>query len=112
MSINYKFNQYRVSGEATEEGSAMAYRLCSKNVTSEHISGYRVGQFLYLHHIKGMTAQDIKKTPVGYGIATNMIKSILKGFGRQSGTESVEAYEIALYMIECEPRLKMRMYLL
>lgn len=49
---------------------------------------------MYLHHLKGMNAKDIRQTSVGKGIPTNTIKSTLKSFGRQSNAESYEAYEI------------------
>ncbi|WHY84690.1 hypothetical protein QNH39_18825 [Neobacillus novalis] len=110
MSINYKFNQYRISGEQTEAWSPMAYRLISKNSASEHINGFKVGHILYQHHVKGLAAKEIRKTPVGYGLSTNLIKSVLKGFGSQSGIESKEAYEIAMYMLECEPETLEKMY--
>lgn len=110
MGIDYRFNEWRASRETAEKWSPMAYRLLSKNVSSEHTNGFRIGHILYLHHIKGLSAREIKQTPVGYGIATNMIKSIIKGFGRQSSYESLEAYEIAMYMIEHQPEVLEKMY--
>jgi len=110
MSINYKFNQYRVSGEKAEAWSPMAYKLINKNVASDTVNGFKVGNILYLHYLKGMTAQEIRKTSVGYGIPTNTIKSIIRGFGRQSNVESYEAYEVAMYMIEHEPEVLEQMY--
>ncbi|GIP62688.1 hypothetical protein J32TS6_12430 [Virgibacillus pantothenticus] len=110
MSINYKFNQWRQTGETSEAWSPMAYRLVAKNVGSDTLNGYKVGNIIYLHHLKGMTAQEIKETPVGYGISTATIKSVLKGFGRQSAVESFEAYDIAMYMVENEPGTMEQMY--
>ncbi|MEC2400916.1 hypothetical protein ABES35_08475 [Bacillus subtilis] len=110
MSINYKFNQYRVSGETAEAWSPMSYRLINKNLVSDTVNGFKVGHILYLHHLKGMTVEDIRQTSVGRGIPTNTIKSILKGFGRQSNAESYEAYEIAMYMVQNEPETLEKMY--
>ncbi|TCP30211.1 hypothetical protein EV207_10634 [Scopulibacillus darangshiensis] len=108
MSIDYGFNEFRVLGEKAEEWSPMAYRLVSKNMTAK-ISGFRIGQVLYLHHIKGMSALEIKKAE-GFGLHTNMIKGILRGFGREAGAEALEAYTLAMYMIEHEPEMLEKMY--
>lgn len=111
--INYRFNEWRQTGETAEVWSPMAYRLVSKNAHVAHINGFNIGNVLYLHYVKGMTAQEIRKTPVGYGLATNLIKGILKGFSRGTykvGIDSLEAYEIAMYMIECEPETLEKMY--
>lgn len=110
MSINYKFNEWRQSGEKVEAWSPMAYRLLSKNVSADLVNGYKVGQVLYLHYIKGMSAKEIKQSPVGYGMSASLIQSIIKGFGRQSKVESFEAYDIAMYMVEHEPEVLERMY--
>ncbi|WP_047981680.1 hypothetical protein [Ornithinibacillus contaminans] len=107
--INYRFNEWRNSGEPCDKWSPMAYRIVSKNTGSEQVNGFRIGHILYLHHIKGMTAKEIKEV-AGHGIATNMIKSILKGFGRLSGYESLEAYDIAMYLVECQPEVLEKMY--
>lgn len=56
MSINFKFNQYRVSGKTAQAWSPMAYRLVNKNTQSENLSGFKIGHILYLHHVKGMTS--------------------------------------------------------
>lgn len=109
-NIDYKFNTWRISGEKAEGYSKMTYRLLNKNLQSDNLTGYKIGHILYLHHLKGMTAQDIKKHPVGYGSSVPTIKSVIKGFGRLSGVESLEAYEIAMYMIEHEPEELERLY--
>lgn len=110
MGIDYRFNEWRVSGEKADAWSPMAYRLLSKNV-SEYVSGYRIGQILYLHHVKGLTAKEIRQTSAGYGLAINLIKSVIKGFGRLSSSETKEAYEIAKYMVKNEPEVLERMFL-
>lgn len=110
MGIDYRFNEWRISGEKAESWSPMAYRLINKNIDAEFLNGFNIGHILYLHHIKGLTALEIRKTSLGYGIATNIIKSVLKGFGNQSGYESKEAFKIAMHMIEHEPEVMDRMY--
>ncbi|HDX9655147.1 TPA: hypothetical protein ROY23_005714 [Bacillus wiedmannii] len=40
----------------------------------------------------------------------NLIKSILKGFDKQSRVESYEVYDIAMYMIEHESETLEKMY--
>ncbi|MFD4927699.1 hypothetical protein ACFWMS_02070 [Peribacillus butanolivorans] len=113
MGIDYKFNEWRVSGEQAEVWSPLAYRLYSKNVTSESVNGFRVGHILYLHHIKGMAAKEIKHSLVGFGLHLNLIKSILRGFRSRSanaGRETMEAYEIAMYLVECQPEMLEKMY--
>jgi hypothetical protein len=105
MGIDYRFGEWRNNGEIADAWSPMAYRLLSKNIGSEQVNGFRIGHILYLHHIQGMEAKEIKQTSVGYGIATNMIKSILKGFRSKNGgagRESIEAYEIVMGMIQNE----------
>ncbi|MCL1698319.1 hypothetical protein [Lysinibacillus sp. BPa_S21] len=104
-----KFNVWKVSGKQAEVWSPMACRLVSKNTISNYMTGYRIGQILYLHHIKGMSAPEIKKV-AGFGLNTNMIKSILRGFGKDAGIEAVEAYQIAMYMIEQEPEELEKLY--
>lgn len=81
----------------------MAYGLLSKNVASESVNGFKVGQILYLYHVRGKTAQEIMALP-------NLIKSILKGFDKQSRVESYEVYDIAMYMIEHESETLEKMY--
>jgi hypothetical protein len=61
--INYRFNEWKQTGEPAEVWSPMSYRLISKNVQSQHFNGFKVGHILYLYHVKGMTAQEIKKHP-------------------------------------------------
>lgn len=110
MGIDYKFNEWRISGGKAEAWSPMAYNLLSKNINSDAIKGFRIGHILYLHHIKGLSAKEIRQTPTSCGLNTNKIKSILRGFGSQSGVESKEAYQIAMYMIKNEPDVLKRMY--
>ncbi|KGA98118.1 hypothetical protein AJ85_18565 [Alkalihalobacillus alcalophilus ATCC 27647 = CGMCC 1.3604] len=110
MSIDYRFNEWRVSGEQAEAWSPMAYRLCSKNSKTDLMNGYRVGDILYLHYLRGMTAKDIKQYSLGYGVSTAIIKSVLNGFGRQSGAEAKEAYQIGMYLVENEPEMLEKMY--
>lgn len=101
--INYRFNEWRQSGEKAEKWSYMATRLVSKNSEIDRVNGYTIGQVLYLHHIKGMTALEIRKSPIGLGISLDLIKSMIKGFGVQASAEAKEAFDIAMYMVECEP---------
>lgn len=108
--LNYKFNQYRVSGEPVESWSPMAYRLVNKNAQSDSLNGFKVGHMLYLHHLKGMSAQEIRESSLGHGIAIATVKSVLKGFGRQSGVGALKAYDIAIYMIQNEPEVLEQMY--
>lgn len=103
MSIDYKFNTWRVSGERAEVLSPLVYSLLNKNISAQYLNGYTIGHILYLHHIQGMTAQEIRQHSVGKGIPLETIKSVIKGFSQQAGLESVEAYEIAMYLIENEP---------
>ena len=110
MGIDYRFNEWRISGEKAESWSPMAYRLINKNIDAEFLNGFNIGHILYLHHIKGLTASEIRRTSVGYGNSTNIIKSVLKGFGSQSGYESKESYKIAMYMIEYQPEVLKKMY--
>ncbi|OIU71204.1 hypothetical protein [Rossellomorea aquimaris] len=113
MGIDYRFNEWRVSGEKAEAWSPMAYRLLSKNATSEHLNGFRIGQMLYLHHIEGMSAKEIKHSPVGFGLNLTVINATLRGYKRKYmsvGVETIEAYDIAMYMIEHEPEVLERMY--
>jgi hypothetical protein len=111
VSINYNFNKWRVSGETAEAWSPMAYQLISKNRNVEHLSGFRIGQVLYLHHIKGLSDKDINKLSYGYCKNITILRGILKGFRKKSvSRDSKEAYYIAMYMIEHEPEILERMY--
>jgi hypothetical protein len=60
-----------------------------------------------------MTAKEIKHSLVGFGLHLNLIKSILRGFrsrGANAGRETMEAYEIAVYMVNCQPEMLEKMY--
>lgn len=72
MGIEYRFNEWRASGEQVKEWSPMAYKLVSKNVQSNNADGFKIGQVLYLHHVKGMTASEIRKSSAGYGLTTSL----------------------------------------
>lgn len=111
MSINYSFNEWRVAGETAEAWSPMAYRLISKNKNVEHLSGFRIGQVLYLHHIKGLSDKEINQISYGYSKNITIIRGILRGFSKKSvSRDSKEAYYIAKFMIVNEPEVLERMY--
>ncbi|MEQ6375746.1 hypothetical protein RZN25_02735 [Bacillaceae bacterium S4-13-56] len=113
MSIDYKFNVWRVSGERAEAWSPRAYRLISYNQNSESMSGYTIGKVLYLHHLKRLDAKQIREQ-LENKIPINMIKGIIRGFNKKyqtAKTESYEAYAIAMYMVEHHPEELEKIYL-
>jgi hypothetical protein len=109
--LNIKFNTWNDSGETAEAWSPKAYLLLSFNQSTQSFSGYTVGKVLYLHHVKGLSAPDIKDK-IGSGYNVKMISSIIKGFGHQAGYESRMAYETAMDMLSNEAELEVlhRMY--
>lgn len=112
MGIDYRFHEWRISGEQAEAWSPLAYRLVSKNVHSDSLNGFRIGLILYLHHIKGMTAKEIQAY-MANKMLLNMIKGVLKGFSNKNQMakpDSIEAYKIAMYMVEVQPEVLERMY--
>lgn len=92
MSIDYRFNTYRISGEQAEAWIPLAYRLVSKNVHSDSLNGFRIGLILYLHHIKGMTAKEIQAY-MAYKMLLNMIKGVLNGFSNKNQVAKPEVLE-------------------
>ncbi|MDG5789661.1 hypothetical protein QA612_19575 [Evansella sp. AB-P1] len=100
--INYKFNQWRQSGEQAQEWSSKAYKLLGCNTTSDTLNGYKIGKVLYLHHVKGLNAQEIRELSGKNGLPTNTVKSVIKGFSRQAGQESILAYNTAMEMLQDE----------
>ncbi|EMI11501.1 hypothetical protein [Anoxybacillus gonensis] len=102
MSINYKFNEWRVSGEKATAWSQNAYKLASIEVG--RMSGMTIGAVLYLHCVKGMNASEIRKSPVAYGMATATIRGIIRG------SYSPEAYSIFVDMLETEPEMLDRLF--
>lgn len=110
MGIDYRFGEWRNTGEPCDKWSPMAYRLLSKCERSPVASGYRIGQVLWLHHCKGLSPKEISQASSGYEKNINSIKGIIRGFGKDAGAEAKEAYSIGMYMVECEPEILGRMY--
>ncbi|QPA33221.1 hypothetical protein ISX45_10300 [Anoxybacillus caldiproteolyticus] len=108
MAIDYKFNTWRVSGEKATVWSQKAYKLVRADVG--RISGATIGAILYLHHVKGMTASEIKNSPIAWGVSLPNIKGILKGFNSRANRESIEAYSIFMDMLETEPEMLDRLF--
>lgn len=95
MSINYRFNEWRVSGEQAEVWSHNAYKLARLEVG--RVSGMTIGAILYLHFIKGMTASRIRKAPIAFGLASPTITGIIRG------TYCPDAYCVFQEMLKTEP---------
>ncbi|WP_191561615.1 hypothetical protein [Metabacillus idriensis] len=102
MSINYRFNEWRVSGKQPTVWSQNAYSLVSIQVGL--VSGMTIGSILYLHYVKGMTASQIKKNSVAYGMTTATVRGIIRG------SYCPEAYCIFLDMLETEPEMLDRLF--
>ena len=109
MGIDYRFNEWRVSGEKVETWSPMAYKLVSKCMNAERANGYRIGHILYLFYYKGLSYTEIKEV-AGQGLHMSLIKGIIKGFGKDASMESREAFKMAMYMIEHETEVLDKMY--
>lgn len=106
MGINYKFNTWQVSGEQGQEWSKKAYKLLSLNSHLETLSGWRIGAVLYFHQVKGMTASEIKKSPLGIGIPKTSIVNLLKEKPSKYATnETSEAKQLFYNMLETEPQM-------
>lgn len=97
MSINYRLNEWRVSGEKTEIWSHNAYKLARLEVG--RVSGITIGTVLYLHYVKGMAASRIRITPIAFGMASSTITGIIRG------TFSPEAHSVFIEMLEKEPEM-------
>ncbi|MGG6431923.1 hypothetical protein ACPF7I_06245 [Anoxybacillus sp. D401a] len=105
MSINYKFNEWRVSGEKATAWSQKAYKLLRVNADKSCVmSAHSVGTILYLHYVKGLTAQEIKKHSAGKMLLMTTIKGILRG------SHSPEVYCIFQDMLETEPEMLDRLF--
>lgn len=59
MGIDYKFNQWRVSGEKAPQWSQKAYKLLKVNLNKNGYTGELLGVILYLYFVKGMTVSQI-----------------------------------------------------
>jgi hypothetical protein len=103
MSINYKFNIWRVSGEQATVWSEKAYKLVRADVG--RLSVATIGAILYMHHVKGMTASEIKKHSVSNGLGISAIRAILKGFGDRASQSTKEAYYLFFDLLENEPEM-------
>jgi hypothetical protein len=110
MSIDYRLNEWRLSGEKATEWSQKSYKLLRTNLRADIITGARIGAILYFHHVKGLTASEIRKNPVGTGVPISTIKAILKGFNSRTGMESKEAYLIFMDMLDTEPEMLDRLF--
>lgn len=109
LGIEYRFNEWRVSGGEAEVWSPMAYKLISKCINAERASGYKIGHILYLYYCKGLSNTEIKEV-AGQGLPMSLIKGIVRGFGKDASMEAREAFKIAMYMIEHETEVLDRMY--
>ncbi|WP_079709886.1 hypothetical protein [Paraliobacillus ryukyuensis] len=93
MAINYKFNQWRESGEATTEITERGYKL----LRSGHgfFSGQTIGYILYKHYILGESAnvlcREFKQVP------HQTVKAVIRG------SFSPEAFNRFFDLVENEP---------
>ncbi|KAB2334130.1 hypothetical protein [Bacillus mesophilum] len=99
MSIHYLFNTWRVSENQASVFSQKSYNLLRINTESKGYTGEILGAILFLHYVKGLTASEIRKTPIGYTIPSVHIKSILKG------SFNPKAYNLFMDLLETEPEM-------
>ncbi|GAB1799068.1 hypothetical protein [Priestia megaterium] len=104
MSINYKFNEWRVEGEKAKPFSGNGYKLLRCNLNSSILNGFTIGQVLYCHHVKGLSVSEIRKN-IGVALTGPMIRSVIKGFGRNAGWETIQAYNLFMEMLRDEPEV-------
>jgi hypothetical protein len=102
MGINYRLNEWRVSGKKAIPWSQNAYKLARIEVG--RVSGMTIGAVLYLHYVKGMAASRIRKTPIAFGMASSTITGIIRG------TFCTEAYSVFVKMLEAEPEMLERLF--
>lgn len=111
MGIDYKFNTWRVSGEQAKTLSPRVYNLLRLNTFSDSHSGWRVGAILYLHHVKGLTATEIKKSLVGSRLPLQSVKSLINGINNKNvNPEIIEACQLFYKMLKDEPEMLERLY--
>ncbi|GMO00641.1 hypothetical protein [Parageobacillus thermoglucosidasius] len=103
MSIDYRFNEWMVSGEKATVWTEKAYKLARIEVG--RVSGMTIGAVLYLHYVKGRTAGEIRKHSVSNGLGISTVRAILRGFGDRASQATKEAYSIFMDMLENEPEM-------
>jgi len=103
MGIEYRFNEWRISGEKATIWSPKVYQLLRLNASNEDINGFNIGKILYYHHVKGFSPPEVKDVVKGFNLIK--IKSILRGFGRHAGYESVQAYNTFMELLRDEPEM-------
>jgi hypothetical protein len=108
MSIDYRFNEWRVSGEQATVWSENAYKLVRADVG--RMSGMTIGAILYLHYVKGMTAGEIRKHSISNGLGISTIRAILRGFGDRASQATKEVYYLFVEMLENEPEMLDRLF--
>ncbi|WP_125906469.1 hypothetical protein [Bacillus sp. HMF5848] len=100
MAINYKFNQWRNSGETATEISEKGYEL----LRSGHgmFTGEMLGNILYRHYIQGESANALCRDITA--IPHQTVKAVLRG------SFSPRAFNIFMEMAETEPEELDRMF--
>lgn len=98
--VNYKFNQWYVSGEQTTEYSKLGYELLRQQVGT--LTGDVLGEMLYRHFVKGQSPKQIQRALKQ--ITTPAVKGLMKG------KYSPKAYSVFMFMLETEPEVLDRMF--